>query len=301
MSLALTMEWEISYRYMVSTIPLTELLKCIQPRENFVSERYSSFQVNPVSIAHVLLQRPNVGNGMHWLYVPDPSIQFYRITFPHNINSVNCPDKQSALTLEFGGNVTDTTIAEQHSKHSLIAMGLMSKSELDAEIIWSKLNYGYVTYNDKWAVARNEILSYLRKHDVYCQGRYGRWEYSNMESALLQGREIQKRLGKITLVSVPSSKAIKKVKATTTQRYFTNKYPHRSNGISALFFRRGEKSRLEVVKRWFKHCEGDWIFLDAGCGDGEFILRFLNGVAAHLRIEDFVQARINEAQRKITT
>ena len=52
----------------------------------------------------------------------------------------------------------------------------------------------YVLFDAEHAAARDEVLAGLRKHDVVAAGRYGRWEYSSMEDALLSGREAARAL-----------------------------------------------------------------------------------------------------------
>ncbi|MGA2324172.1 MAG: FAD-dependent oxidoreductase [Sedimentisphaerales bacterium] len=288
----------ISYRYLVSTIPLPEIIRCVQPTMDTLSEKAPLLRSTPTTIVHILLPRPNIGGGVHWLYVPDPSIPFYRITFPHNINSTNCPEGWSAITLEFGGIVTDKARIERESKETLIKMGLMYHSEYGAESLWNQLDYGYVTYDDQWIATRNWILSFFRKHDVICLGRYGRWEYSNMESALLQGRDIHRRLRRTPEIPISFNTLSDRTKNSKIRDYFANRYPACLHGISRFAFRRGENSRLQQVYRWLPHCEGLDV-LDAGCGDGMFLYQALRGMPARLRVEDFVPARVNEARRKL--
>jgi hypothetical protein len=37
-------------------------------------------------------------------------------------------------------------------------------------------------------------MTWLARHDIQLAGRYGRWEYSSMEDALLSGREAARAL-----------------------------------------------------------------------------------------------------------
>ncbi len=43
------------------------------------------------------------------------------------------------------------------------------------------------------APARSEIVGWLEAREVLVAGRYGRWEYSSMEDALLAGRECARK------------------------------------------------------------------------------------------------------------
>ena len=53
--------------------------------------------------------------------------------------------------------------------------------------------HAYVLYDDQYGPARQEIVDWLRGCDILTAGRYGRWEYSSMEDALLAGRECARK------------------------------------------------------------------------------------------------------------
>ncbi len=185
---------QIAYHQLVSTIPLNTLTNSISPSRKSYIELSNKLQWNSVEFAHLMIPQSNIGKGIHWIYIPQRDVPFYRITLPHNINTANCPEGWSALTLEFGKHVQRKQTTEVICKKYLRAMGLLDESSLNSELIWDQLDHGYVIYNSDWTDSRHEIQRILRKYGVISIGRYGRWEYSNMESALIQGREASKHL-----------------------------------------------------------------------------------------------------------
>ena len=52
----------------------------------------------------------------------------------------------------------------------------------------------YVLFDHHHQKARALVLDHLSAHGVQVAGRYGRWEYSSMEDALLSGREAARKL-----------------------------------------------------------------------------------------------------------
>jgi protoporphyrinogen oxidase len=52
----------------------------------------------------------------------------------------------------------------------------------------------YVLFDHQHAAARETVSGFLAAHGVLLAGRYGRWEYSSMEDALLSGREAARKL-----------------------------------------------------------------------------------------------------------
>ena len=55
----------------------------------------------------------------------------------------------------------------------------------------------YVIFNKKRAQIVPALLEALEKENCFCAGRYGRWEYSFMESSLLQGQQLAQKLANL--------------------------------------------------------------------------------------------------------
>jgi protoporphyrinogen oxidase len=289
---------EIGYQKLVSTIPLPILLDCLTSGTDGPIEHFGKLKSNPVTFAHVLVPRAGLGNGHHWIYYPQEEIPFYRVTFPHNISSNNCPAGWSALTLEIGGRLDNVGKLEVECKQALINLGLLNPSERDAKVVWDGLEHGYVTYDDNWNMARRHVLTWLREFGIICLGRYGRWEYSNMESALIQGRSINTRIETYRNSPKHSLPADIEVKNIAVKSYFANHYPQKISGPKKLIYKRGIHERLPIINKWIPNLEGLKV-LDAGCGDGDFLDQLLYGQPSKLRLEDLVQERAELSHKKL--
>jgi hypothetical protein len=51
-----------------------------------------------------------------------------------------------------------------------------------------EIPHAYVLYDDAYGPAKTEILRFLEHARILTAGRYGQWEYSSMEDAILGGR-----------------------------------------------------------------------------------------------------------------
>jgi 2-polyprenyl-3-methyl-5-hydroxy-6-metoxy-1,4-benzoquinol methylase len=253
---------------------------------------------NSLTIAHVLIPRSNVGEGLHWLYVPETDAPFYRVSFPHNVCNANCPADWSALTVEIGGEIPDLLAAEVEILRGLRSIGLVGHQERDVELIWDTLKYGYVVSDLQWEKRRADALSFLKEHGILSLGRYGRWEYSNMESALLQGRSAPRRLQSMTSRETARQQPVPPTRASSVQRYFGGGYPSSRRGPLGMLFRRGEDARLRILRSWIPSCEG-LTLLDAGCGDAVFLSRLLHGRPRKVRVVDFVAPQVAIAWNRL--
>jgi protoporphyrinogen oxidase len=52
----------------------------------------------------------------------------------------------------------------------------------------SEIPHAYVLYDAAYGEAKREILRFLEHAGIQTAGRYGQWEYSSMEDAILAGR-----------------------------------------------------------------------------------------------------------------
>jgi hypothetical protein len=57
-----------------------------------------------------------------------------------------------------------------------------------------RIDCAYVIYDLNRAQALDTIFPYLADHQIYSTGRYGAWEYSSMEGAILSGKQIAEQL-----------------------------------------------------------------------------------------------------------
>ncbi|NQT87679.1 protoporphyrinogen oxidase, partial [bacterium] len=135
--------------------------------------------------------------GRQWVYVPERRYGFYRVGCYSNATASMAPPGCSALWAEFSHNAhrpLDRRAARRQAIAGLRDMGLLGSSkDIEAEWLLDMPN-AYVTFDAHHARAAATVRRYLARHGIHAIGRYGRWEYSSMEDALLQGRDLAQRL-----------------------------------------------------------------------------------------------------------
>jgi protoporphyrinogen oxidase len=68
-------------------------------------------------------------------------------------------------------------------------MGLISGPRDVRFVRERRIPHAYVVYDHAWERSRSRILEWLRSRRIHSIGRYGGWNYSAMEDALVAGRE----------------------------------------------------------------------------------------------------------------
>ncbi len=178
------------YQALVSTLPLPELVSRLRGAPDGVLAAAAKLRWASVFALNLGLRCDHT-EGRQWVYVPERRFRFYRVGCFSNIASPMATPGHAAVWAEVsypGGAGFQPVAARQQILDGLKEMGWL-RSARDIAVEWPLvIPHAYVTYDAPRRRAVATILHYLERHAIHSIGRYGRWEYSSMEDALLQGR-----------------------------------------------------------------------------------------------------------------
>ncbi|MBA7596716.1 hypothetical protein ES703_03703 [subsurface metagenome] len=177
------------YSYLISTIPLPEILRASvdlpEPARVLAEELKSTGMV----FVHLCLAHP-LNDDSHWVYFSDPEISFHRISIPRNYSDGMTPPDRGSIVAEVSfpsdKNPDIQTIVEK-VKMDTVKSGMVGGLEDIISHDVQVRRYAYVFPTMKGEKAREELRWILKHRDILLAGRYGVWEYANMERALEQG------------------------------------------------------------------------------------------------------------------
>jgi protoporphyrinogen oxidase len=179
---------ELPFDVLVSSVPLPSLLRLLGELPAAVSDAASKLRATHLHYLDLGLRVPNP-NPYHWIYVPEERYPFYRVGCYSHFSDKLAPPGKSSLYVELVDRrapnperVLPDVIA------GLRALGLL-KSDDDIEL-WRlrTIDYAYVIYDHHYRAALDVIEPWLAAQRIVSSGRYGGWNYSSMEDALLMGR-----------------------------------------------------------------------------------------------------------------
>lgn len=193
---------EYGYEQLISTIPLTELIRLSGQR-----------QLQPLASRGLLYSSSNIfGIGLKgkpkedlatkcWMYFPEDNNPFYRVTVFSNYSPYNVPDinQHWSLMCEVSESsckpVNQATLLEEVIQGALNTK--LTERREDILCTWQyRAEYGYPTPSLHRDEALAEIIPFFERHEVYSRGRFGIWKYEvgNQDHAFMQGVEIVERL-----------------------------------------------------------------------------------------------------------
>lgn len=177
----------IHYRRMISSIPLPELLKIVLDLPEPLREASSWLHCTKLRYVNYGVKGKAL-NGIHWLYLPNPQLPFYRIGCSSNAIPTLAPPGCSSLYVEVSNdhNLSDAKVLSAIRSFFKKLGVINSEADIEVEAI-RHIPYGYVIFGDHYEEARTRIFPYLESNGIMSKGRYGAWIYSSMEDALLDG------------------------------------------------------------------------------------------------------------------
>ncbi len=179
---------EVPFDVLVSSIPLPALLRLLSSVPEPVAEAASKLRASHLHYFDLGLKVPN-RNPYHWIYVPEDKYPFYRVGCYSHFSEKLAPPGKSSLYVELvDRRAPNPERALAGVVAGLCELGLLH-SERDLEL-WRlrTLDYAYVIYDHNYRAALDIIEPFLAEQRIVSSGRYGAWNYSSMEDALLMGR-----------------------------------------------------------------------------------------------------------------
>ena len=164
------------YDHIINTMPLNEILSRLDGVPESVSEAARALRYNRITT--MLWKRKPLKST--WTYFPEPSTPFHRHI---HIGNFFKPSQ-------------DLTITE--------ALGELSYKEMveagrEIDYLLEPLDYNvskhaYVVFDKKYAESRERIINFLENIGVYTLGRFGEWEYYNMDVCIKSAIDLSMRV-----------------------------------------------------------------------------------------------------------
>ncbi len=186
-------EKEISGDFIVSTIPLPELLLNITPD---IDEMYLSIakkmDFRSIKFLHLMLDTEYVTDNT-WIYVPEEKYFFFRIQDRKNWSPTTVPEGKNALTLEIAcnkndnvWNASDDEIMERCVK-DLERLGLIKRSAV-TDYFTETAEFSYPVYSLDYRDKINTVYNFIAEiKDFIPIGRQGLYRYNNMDHSIKMG------------------------------------------------------------------------------------------------------------------
>jgi protoporphyrinogen oxidase len=180
---------EVPFGTLVSTLPLPVLVGLFVDAPKEVRDAAAKLRCTELYYLDVGLNTP-CEKPYHWVYVPEAKYPFYRVGCYSHFSSAMAPTGKASLYVELASRAPpDLATLLPRVADGLVEMGIIRAPEAIRFARVRHIDYAYVVFDHAYYEALATVRRFLDESDIVSTGRYGAWNYSSMEDALLFGRD----------------------------------------------------------------------------------------------------------------
>jgi protoporphyrinogen oxidase len=174
------------YDKLISTMPLPGLIRAAGIKELLpLAEKLKATSVYSLNLGF----KSGGKIDKHWVYVPEAKYPFYRIGFPSEVVAGNAPAGYSSVFTEVSFHGKPPRSIDNAIIKGLVDMGVIASKKDIVVRLPLVLKDAYVIYDREREEVMPKIMRTLNALGIYTAGRWGNWEYSSMEDAIIEGFE----------------------------------------------------------------------------------------------------------------
>jgi protoporphyrinogen oxidase len=181
---------ELEFDRLVFTLPLCRLAEWFDELPREVEEACDGLAYQGIFNVNLGVDRPELSDK-HWIYFYEDEFPFHRLSFPGNFSPRNVPPGKSSISTEIAfshhrpldrDRVLDQTVAALRSAQIL---GRDDEIEL---VHTEEIEPAYVIYDLSHERQVETIRSWLTSQRIWTAGRFGEWQYLNMDHSMKSGK-----------------------------------------------------------------------------------------------------------------
>ena len=184
----------VSYERMISTLPLPTLIAMLgDGAPAAIRQCALELKCNAVHTVNIGVEEDMLAMAarLHWVYFSEEETVFHRISFPSNFSPWMTPEGCSSIQAEISESVYQPRKRAElidQTVRDLKRVGVLKQDArpLVAEVV--TLDPAYIIYDLRHGENTAAIKEYLRGFDIVTKGRFGEWEYLNMDHSILGGK-----------------------------------------------------------------------------------------------------------------
>ncbi len=188
---------QVNYDKVISTIPLNELISCMENVPDDISKAADELDYTSGVIVSIGLKCENVAPAL-WFYIYDEDIYPARVYAPNMKSPSNVPKGCCALQAEIyfsRKKPLKHSLEELKSEtiNQLIKMGLFQKEDVVVQDVRME-EYANIMFTPQIYDARKKVRSYLEGKGIITAGRFGEWDYLWTGQSIISGKSAAEKI-----------------------------------------------------------------------------------------------------------
>jgi len=180
----------VDFDHMVYTLPLSFLPRFVDGLPPQVERAVAGLRCQGIYCVNLGVDREAVSDK-HWVYFYEDVFPFHRLSFPANFSPDTAPPGKSSISTEVAFS-EERPLAEdeavERTIQALQAAKILRPDDKIELVHTERIHPAYVIYDLHHAEHVRTIRDWLREHQVWTAGRFGEWQYFNMDHSMRSGK-----------------------------------------------------------------------------------------------------------------
>ena len=199
----LSVHWRngsIQCKTVVFTAPLNRSSDILKDLLGSESKELKHLRSVPLAVVGIGIKEKKL--PYHWMYFPDKNVVFHRLAVISNYSPRNAPSKASTLIAEvsFPPDTNINTVKKEplvkNVIEDLLKLELIKNErliEVSGAWLWRD---AYIIYDEQRRHILKRVKPLLMNKGVILHGRFGEWEYLNMDAVYKRSKELASEIAR---------------------------------------------------------------------------------------------------------
>ncbi|MEM7480293.1 MAG: FAD-dependent oxidoreductase [Acidobacteriota bacterium] len=180
----------VSFERLVYTLPLHLIPRFVPSAPPEVVRACDGLSYQGIYCVNLGIDRERVSDK-HWIYFYEDLFPFHRLSFPANFSPGTAPPGKSSIATEVAFSKQrplDRDTAVERTIEALRAANILRPEDRIELVYTEEINPAYVIYDLDHAANVATIRDWLRENGIWTAGRFGEWQYFNMDHSMRSGK-----------------------------------------------------------------------------------------------------------------
>jgi UDP-galactopyranose mutase len=181
----------LTFDRMIYTLPLSQLASLVSDLPPEVRNACTALRYQGIYCLNLGVDRANISDK-HWVYFYEDEFPFHRLSFPGNFTPSNVPPGKSSISMEIAFSDVLSLDRERIVERAIEALTKARILDPDdrVELVHAQeVLPAYVIYDLDHGSNAEVVRTWLAECGIRTAGRFGEWQYFNMDHAMKSGRD----------------------------------------------------------------------------------------------------------------
>ena len=180
----------VAFDQLVYSLPLCYLPRFVAKLPPEVQRACEGLRYQGIYCVNIGVEREAISEK-HWIYYYEDEFPFHRLSLPANFSPDCVPAGKSSIATEVAFSDVrplDRETAVEKTIDGLIAARLISRDDAICLVHTEEILPAYIIYDLDHARYVATIREYLLANGIHNVGRFGEWQYFNMDHSMRSGK-----------------------------------------------------------------------------------------------------------------